>query len=330
VNLAPPPELTARRHAGALFQRARQFPPLRTAVAYPTSAQALVATVEAQRRGLLEPVLVGPSAAIERAAAEARVQLAGCEFVDTPQGANEAHEAAVTAVRLAREGDVGAVMKGSLHTEDLLRPVVARHDGLRIPGHPRRLSHVFWIDVPQYSRPLLLTDCVINVTPTLGTKCDIAQNAIDLARLLGIAQPKLAVVSATENVNASIRSTLDGQALAQMAARGEITGGLVDGPFGFDLAVSPDAVLAKGIVSAVAGQADIVLLPDLEAGNIVYKALVYLADALCAGIVLGTRVPVILTSRADSIDSRLASCALAVIQANVRADDPAAAPMAGR
>ena len=316
MNLALPPELASRRHVGALYRQARGLPPLATAVVYPTSAQALVATAEAHRRGLLAPVLVGPRASIETAARDAGADLGGCTFVET---GDDAHAAAARAVQLARSGEVRAVMKGSLHTEDLLRPVIARHSGLRLEDSARRLSHVFWLDVPNYPRPLMLTDCVINVTPSLATKRDIAQNAIELALLLGLRQPKLAIVSATENVNKSIPSTLDAQALTVMARRGEITGGLVDGPFGFDLAVSMESVRAKGITSAVAGNADILLLPDIEAGNIVYKALIHLADALCAGVVLGTRVPVILTSRADSIESRLASCALAVIQANAKA-----------
>jgi phosphate acetyltransferase len=308
-----PPAAFPRAHLPALFSRANALPALRTAIVYPTSAPALEAAVEARRRGLLDPVLVGPRPRIATTAAGAGIDLAGCTFVDTP---DDPHLAAKKAVAMAREGDVEALMKGSLHTEDLLRPVIARHDGLRRPGHARRLSHVFWLDVPYYPRPLLATDCVINVDPSVATKRDIAQNAIDLARLLGIERPRLAVVSATENVNPAIQSTLDARALVDMATKGEISGGLVDGPFGFDLSVSEDAVRAKGIVSEVAGRADIVLLPGLEAGNIVYKTLVYLAHALCAGVVLGTRVPVILTSRADSIESRLASCAVALIQAH--------------
>jgi phosphotransacetylase len=306
-------------HLPRLLARANALRALRTAIVYPTSLPAIAAAAEARRRALLEPVLVGPRPRIAAVAAEGAIDLTGCTLVDTP---DDPHLAARKAVAMARAGDVEALMKGSLHTEDLLRPVVARHDGLRIPGHGRRLSHAFWLDVPHYPRPLLATDCVINVDPSVGTKRDIAQNAIDLARLLGIEQPRLAVVSATENVNPAMQSTVDARALVEMAARGEIAGGLVDGPFGFDLSVSEEAVRAKGITSEVAGRADILLLPGIEAGNIVYKTLVYLAHALCAGAVLGTRVPVILTSRADSIESRLASCALALIQAHAMRTAP--------
>jgi len=306
------PDFAAHPRLAAVIDRARARPPLRTAIAYPLSAESLGAALAACACGLIDPVLVGPRAQIEAVAGAAGLSLTACAWVDT---ADDPALAARTAVALIRGGDAGAVMKGSLHTEDVLRAVIARHDGLRIPGRLRRLSHVFWVDVPAFPRPLLLTDCVVNIDPSLATKRDIIQNAFDFAHLLGYALPRLAVVSATENQNAAIRSTADALALKAMALRGEITGGDVDGPFGLDIALSAEAARIKGVDSPVAGTADILLLPGLEAGNIAYKALVYAAGALCAGVVLGTSAPVILTSRADTAASRVASCALACIQA---------------
>ncbi|MEO8135828.1 MAG: bifunctional enoyl-CoA hydratase/phosphate acetyltransferase [Betaproteobacteria bacterium] len=311
MNLPHAPELRARPRLAALVERARTHPALRTAIVYPCSAEAIGGALMARRYGVIEPVLVGPRAGIASAARAAGLETADCEFIDT---IDDPVVAATTAVALARAGAVGALMKGSLHTEELLRAVADRQSGLRIPGRTRRLSHVFWIDVPTFPRSIMLTDCVVNIAPSLTTKRDIVQNAFELARLLGYDQPKLAIVSATENPNPALASTIEAAALKAMAAHGEITGGLVDGPYAFDLAVSPEAARIKGIASPVAGNADILLLPGLEAGNILYKALIYMADALCAGVIIGTRMPVILTSRADSVLSRLASCALATIQ----------------
>lgn len=312
MNVPQVPELLARPRFAALVERARAGPPRRTAIVYPCSPEALRGALMARECGLIEPVLVGPRAAIDAAAMTAGLALAGCERVDT---LDDPAVAAATGVALARDGVVGALMKGSLHTEDLLRAVIERHGGLRMPGRTRRLSHVFWLDVPTFPRAIMLTDCVINVAPNINTKRDIIQNAFDLAHLLGYAMPKLAIVSATENPNPALPATVEAAELKALAARAEITGGIVDGPFAFDLAVSAEAARIKGVVSSVAGAADILLLPGLEAGNILYKALIYMADAICAGVIVGTRVPVILTSRADSIVSRLASCALACIQA---------------
>ena len=312
MNLPQPPEFLARPRFAALVERARTHPPLRTAIVYPCSAEALAGALMARQCAVVEPVLVGPRTRIRDTALAAGLAIDDCASIDT---ADDPAVAAAAAVALARAGMVGALMKGSLHTEDLLRAVIDRHAGLRTPGRARRLSHVFWFDVPAFPRPIMLTDCVVNIAPGLATRRDIVQNAFDLARLLGYAAPKLAIVSATENQNPALAATVEAAVLKAMAANGEITGGILDGPFAFDLAVSTEAARIKGVSSPVAGHADILLLPGLEAGNILYKALVYMADALCAGVIVGTRVPVILTSRADSIMSRLASCALASIQA---------------
>lgn len=312
MNLPQPPELLSRPRFAALVERARTHRPLRTAIVYPCSPEALAGALMAGQCAVIEPVLVGPRARIREAALAAGLAIDDCASVDT---ADDPAVAATAAVALARTGKVDALMKGSLHTEDLLRAVIDRHAGLRTPGRSRRLSHVFWFDLPAFPRPIMLTDCVVNIAPGIATKRDIVQNAFDLAHLLGYTAPKLAIVSATENRNPALASTVEAVALKAMAANGEITGGLVDGPFAFDLAVSTEAARIKGVSSPVAGCADILLLPGLEAGNILYKALIYMADALCAGVIVGTRVPVILTSRADSVTSRLASCALASIQA---------------
>ncbi|HEY5763933.1 MAG TPA: bifunctional enoyl-CoA hydratase/phosphate acetyltransferase, partial [Rhodocyclaceae bacterium] len=232
------------------------------------------------------------------------------------------HEAAATAVTLARNGDVEALMKGSLHTDELMGEVVARTGGLRTA---RRISHVFVMDVPTYPRPLLITDAAINIAPTLEDKVHIIQNAIDLAHVMGIAEPKVAILSAVETVNPKIQSTLDAAALCKMADRGQIKGGLLDGPLAFDNAVSLVAAKTKGIRSAVAGQADILVVPDLESGNMVAKQLEYLADALTAGVVLGAAVPIVLTSRADTAETRSASCAIAALMAHAKRKATAAA-----
>jgi len=287
---------------------ARHLAPLRTAVVHPVDAASLVGAVEAHRERLIEAVLVGHEIKIRRAAETAGIDISAFEIVT----AEHSHAAADIAVEMARAGKVEALMKGALHTEELMHAVVHPESGLRTA---RRVSHVFAIDAPSYPRPLFITDAAVNIYPTLLEKRDIVQNAIDLARSLGILVPRVAILSAVETVSPDIRSTLDAAALCKMADRGQILGALLDGPLAFDNAVSMEAARAKGIVSQVAGRADILVAPDLEAGNMIAKQLVYLADADMAGIVLGARVPVILTSRADGTLARLGSCAIALLLA---------------
>jgi phosphate acetyltransferase/phosphate butyryltransferase len=303
------PEVSLRERGGryrALLAAATDAPRVRTAVVHPVDTVSLLGAIEAAREGLIEAVLVGPEAKIRQAAAQANVDLADYRIVPTAHS----HAAADAAVALARTGEVQAIMKGALHTDELMHAVVAKDTGLRTG---RRISHVFAMDVPTYPRPLFITDAAINVYPTLEDKRDIVQNAIDLAHALGIAAPRVAILSALETVNPKIGSTIEAAALCKMAERGQIEGGLVDGPMAFDLAVSEEAARTKGFVSPVAGRADILVVPDLEAGNMLAKQLEYLADAQVAGIVLGARVPIMLTSRADGPLARLASCALAAL-----------------
>ncbi|MBU3889834.1 bifunctional enoyl-CoA hydratase/phosphate acetyltransferase [Methylosinus sporium] len=288
----------------SLLERCRAMRPIRIGVVHPCDAVSIEGALAARDRGLITPVLVGPRAKLAAAAAAANLSLEGVEIVDAPHS----HAAADNGVELVRRGELEALMKGSLHTDELMGAVVREGTGLRTE---RRVSHVFVLDVPNYCKPLLVTDAAINIAPTLAEKRDIAQNAIDLAHALGIEHPKLAVLSAVETVDAKIPSTIEAAALCKMADRGQITGADVDGPLAFDNAISPEAAKAKGIVSNVAGYADILLVPDLEAGNILAKQLVYLADAEDAGIVLGARVPIVLTSRADGVRARIVSCALA-------------------
>jgi phosphate acetyltransferase/phosphate butyryltransferase len=290
--------------------------PLRTAVVHPVDAPSLLGAIEAARAGLIVPVLVGPEARIRATAAQAGVDLAAYEIIAT----EHSHAAAEAAVALARAGRVEALMKGALHTDELLHAVLDRALGLRTA---RRLSHVFVIDTPGYPKPLFVTDAAINLYPSLTDKRDIVQNAIDLAHALGLPEPKVAILSAVETVNESIRSTVDAAALCKMADRGQITGALLDGPLAFDNAVSAEAAATKGIVSRVAGSADILVVPDVEAGNMLAKQLEYLAGAEIAGVVLGARVPIVLTSRADQTPARLASCAIALLMARQRSQ-PAA------
>jgi len=267
-------------------------------------------------RGMIIPVLVGPRTKIETVAAELGRNLSGVEIVDTPHS----HASAEQAVALARAGKVQMLMKGKLHTDELLGPVVDKATGLRTE---RRMSHVFALDVPTYPKMLMISDAAINIFPDLETKRDIVQNAINLARALGISLPKAALLSAVETVTSKIPSTLDAAALCKMADRGQITGGLLDGPFGFDNAVSKEAATTKGIISDVAGDPDILIVPDLESGNMIAKQLIYMAGADAAGIVLGARVPIILTSRADGVLSRLASAAMAQLYVHHNTKDPA-------
>ena len=298
--------LSERVHLHRLLAAAKERSSVRTGVVHPTDEASLDGVIAAAEQGLIDPLLIGPEDKIRAAAEAAGIDLSPYELVAT----EHSHAAAAKAVALARAGEVQALMKGKLHTDELMRAVVARETGLRTE---RRLSHIFAFDVPTYAQPLFITDAAINVAPTLEHKRDIVQNAIDLAHALGIECPKVAVLSAVETVTPIIPSTLDAAALCKMADRGQLSGALVDGPLAFDNAVSPEAAHIKGIVSPVAGQADILVVPDLEAGNMLAKQLEYLGGAEGAGIVLGARVPIILTSRADDAISRLASCALAVM-----------------
>lgn len=285
--------------------------PIQMAVIHPCDTESLKGALLARDRGLINPTLVGPEDKIRALAEEMGLDLHGCEFLNVPHS----HAAAESGVALAREGMVEALMKGSLHTDELMSEVVDKATGLRTD---RRISHVFMMDVPTYPRPLLITDAAVNVAPTLVTKVDIVQNAIDLARMLHIADPKVAILAAVETVNPDMQATLDAAALCKMADRGQIKGGVLDGPLAFDNAISVVAARTKGIKSVVAGQADILLVPDIESGNMLAKQLEYLADALSAGIVLGARVPIVLTSRADSAQTRTASTAIAVVMAHAR------------
>jgi phosphate acetyltransferase/phosphate butyryltransferase len=282
--------------------------PIRTAVLHPVDTVSLLGAIEAARTQLIVPLLIGPEAKIRAAAARAQLDISPYELIST----EHSEAAAVLSVAMARAGKVEALMKGALHTDELMRAVVDADQGLRTA---RRISHVFVIDAPGYPRPLFVTDAAINVYPTLDDKRDIVQNAIELAHALGIAMPKVAILAAVETVTTKLRSTLDAAALCKMADRGQITGGIIDGPLAFDNAVSVEAAKTKGIVSPVAGQADIFVVPDVEAGNMLAKQLEYLADAEIAGIVLGARVPIILTSRADEALARQCSCAIALLLA---------------
>jgi len=312
ANLATP-EIILRRNDGfaKLFKRCEALPPITCAVVHPCDRDSLLGALEAARRGLIVPILVGPEARIRVVARAESVDLAPYQIV----GVEHSHAAAEKAVEMARAGNVEALMKGSLHTDELMGSVVPSASGLRTA---RRISHVFVLDVPTYPRLLMVTDAAINLYPTLEDKVDICQNAIDLAHILGIAKPKVAILSAVETINPKIPGTLDAAALCKMADRGQITGALLDGPLAFDNAVSVEAARTKSIRSAVAGEADILLVPDLEAGNMLAKQLQYLAGADAAGIVCGTRVPVVLTSRADNVRTRLASAAVLKLVAHDR------------
>ena len=299
---------TERSQLDRLLVLAADLPPIRVAIVHPCDAVSLGSALEAFRMNLIVPVLVGPAAKIAAAAAMAGEDLAGIEIV----AVEHSHAAAETACRLARSGDVDAAMKGSLHTDELLAAAVDRESDLRTDG---RMSHVFILDVPSYPRPLFLSDAAINIAPDLATKKDIVQNAIDCAHALGVPEPRVAILAAVETVHPTMPATTDAAALAKMADRGQIVGGLIDGPLAFDNAISREAADSKQIVSSVAGIADVLIVPNIEAGNMMAKQLAYLADAQSAGIVMGARVPIILTSRADGRLSRLASCAAAVLVA---------------
>lgn len=299
---------TPNVHFQRLMDLARRAPAARTAVAWPCDPGALDAALAARAAGLMDPVLVGSAAAIRAAAATGGFDLSGI----TIESVDDAPGAATRCVALAAGGEVAAIMKGSLHTDELMAAVVAREGGLRTA---RRVSHVFAMGAPRFGRLLFITDAAVNIAPDLEAKRDIVQNAIEFAISLGVAHPRVAILAAVETVNPKMQSTLDAAALCKMADRGQIRGGILDGPLAFDNAISPESARTKGIASGVAGAADILVAPNLEAGNMLYKELVYMADAFAGGVVLGTRVPVILTSRADSLESRLAACACARIHA---------------
>jgi phosphate acetyltransferase len=294
-----------------LLTRCKSLEPVPTAVVHPCEASALAGAVEAAVKGLIVPILVGPSARIASVAKASGIDLGKFQIVDTPHS----NASAAKAVELIREGIAQVLMKGSLHTDELMAAIVAREGGLRTG---RRISHAFIMDVPTYHKVLIVTDGAINIAPTLEDKVDICQNAIDLAIALGLKKPKVAILAAVETVTSKMPATLDAAALCKMAERGQITGGILDGPLAFDNAISKQAAETKGVNSDVAGDPDILLAPDLEAGNILAKQLSFLARADSAGMVLGARVPVILTSRADSVRSRIASCAVAMMVAHAR------------
>lgn len=300
-----------------VVKAAQALPRVTTAIAHPCDDVSLESAVEAARLGLITPVLVGPTARIRDVAARAGLDISGMEIVD----AAHSNDSAEKAVALVRSGRAGALMKGSLHTDELMGAVVARDGGIRTE---RRISHCFVMDVPGHPKPFVITDAAVNITPSLTDKIDIVQNAIDLAHAMGLAEVRVAILSAMETVNPKVPSTIEAAALCKMADRGQITGALLDGPLALDNAIQPEAAAIKHIVSPVAGNADILVVPDLDAGNMLAKSLSFLAEADAAGIVLGARVPIILTSRADSLLTRLASCAVAVLVAAARRSDTVA------
>jgi phosphate acetyltransferase len=312
VPTSDEPEITpARRHAkyDRLIAAAREIRAVPTAVAHPCDESSLKGALDAAAAGMIQPILVGPEGKIRGVAEKLGVDIGAAEIVDVPHS----HAAAAKAVELVRTGGAQLIMKGSLHTDELLAEIARRETGLRTE---RRISHVFIMDVPTYPRTLFITDAAVNIFPDLEAKRDIVQNAVDLHVGLGLGAPKVAILSAVETVTPKIPSTIDAAALCKMADRGQIVGAELDGPLAFDNAISPEAARIKGIRSAVAGQAQILIVPDLEAGNMLAKNLTFLSNADAAGIVLGARVPIILTSRADQVRARMASCAVAALYAN--------------
>ena len=305
------PELVGGEKYKRLIAAAQRQTRIRVAVAHPCDEVSLRGAIEAHKLGLIEPILVAPLARVRNAADRAHLELGGFELVDSAHS----HDSAAKAVGLVTAGRVEALMKGSLHTDELMGAVVAREGGIRTE---RRISHCFIMDVPRHPEPLIVTDAAINIAPDLDAKVDIVQNAIDLAHAMDAPEVRVAILSAMETVTAKVPSTIEAAALCKMAERGQITGALLDGPLALDNAISPEAAAIKKIVSPVAGRANVLVVPDLEAGNMLAKSLSFLAGADAAGIVLGARVPIILTSRADSLLSRLASCAVAVMVASAR------------
>ena len=298
-------------HFAGLLQHCAGLPPQPTAVVHPCEAGALRGALESAGWGLIAPILVGPRRKIEAVAMEAGLDLGDLPLEDVPHS----HAAAARGVALIREGRATLLMKGSLHSDELLHEVLAKEGGLRTE---RRLSHVFAVSVPSYHKPLFVTDAAVNIFPGLDDKADICRNAIDLLHVLGVARPKVALLSAVETINTRLPSTLEAAALVVMSLRGQIEGALLDGPLAFDNAISAEAARIKGIHSEVAGDPDILLVPDLEAGNILAKQLIYLSGAESAGLVLGARVPIVFTSRSDSLRARVASCALGALLAEAR------------
>ncbi len=314
-NAAPPPEVQVKtsehNYEQWLMGKVRGMKPLKTAVVHPVDIFSLSGAIEAAQRGIIDPVLVGPEHKIRKVAEDAHIDLDDYTIFSTPHS----HAAAFSAVEMVLQGKVEALMKGKLSTEELLEAVVNPEHGLRTG---RRMSHVFVLDVPSYPKPLFLTDAAVNIKPTLMEKKDIVQNAIDLFQTLGLGTPKVAILSAVEMVNEKIPSTLDATALCKMAERGQITGGVLDGPLAFDNAISRESAAIKGIKSEVAGDADILVVPDIESGNMLYKELRYFSGVQGAGIVLGAKVPIILTSRSSDAENRVVSAALALLYARTK------------
>jgi len=307
----PVPELIVNnpyRHYLAMIARANSKPAVRTAIAWPCDEVSLGGAIQAYKDKLIVPILVGSEEKIRDLAKSMELDLTGIEIVDI----ETSRAAAMRAVEIARKGEAQMLMKGSLHTDEIMGAVVSREGGLRTG---RRISHVFMLDVPSYHKPLFVTDAAVNIQPDLETKISILQNAIDMMVMLEVENPKVAILSAVEQINPAIPSTLDAAALCKMVDRGQITGAIVDGPLAFDNAISSDAARIKKIVSKVAGDPDLLMVPNLEAGNILFKELQYLAGALAAGVVVGAKVPIVLTSRADGEMARMASCALGVLLA---------------
>jgi phosphate acetyltransferase len=305
------PEVSVRHHDsfGVLFDAVQTLEPVPTAVVHPVDQVSLQGAMEAAQDGFIQPILVGPLARIRAVANELGIDLGGTEVIDVAHS----HAAAERAVALIREGRAEILMKGSLHTDEVLSAVLDKVNGIRTA---RRISHIFVMDVPTYPKLLLVSDAAVNIAPDLEAKADICQNAIDLAHTLGVERPKVAILSAVETIRPKIQSTLDAAALCKMAERGQIQGGVLDGPLAMDNAINPEAARIKKIASEVAGVADVLIVPDLESGNILAKQLIFLANAEAAGVVLGARVPIVLTSRADSVRTRRASAAVAVLHAH--------------
>jgi phosphate acetyltransferase len=311
ASLAAAAATTPHEKYDQLIATARKHPPITTAVCHPCDAVSLESAVEAAKLGLVKPILVGPLSRVRHAAKEGGLDISGFELIDSAHS----HDSAAKAVELVRTGRAEALMKGSLHTDELMGAAVSRDKGIRTA---RRISHCFVMDVPRHPDALIISDAAVNIAPTLEDKVDIVQNAIDLAHALGVPEVRVAILSAMETVNPKVASTIEAAALCKMADRGQITGAVLDGPLALDNAISPEAAAIKHIISPVAGRANVLIVPDLEAGNMLAKSLSFLAGADAAGIVLGTRVPIILTSRADSLLTRLASCAVAVLVAAAR------------
>jgi phosphate acetyltransferase len=301
-----------------LLSAAKALPPVTTAVVHPCDEVSISGALEAAKLGLITPILVGPPARVQGAAKTAGLDISTLGLV----GSEHSHDSAAKAVELVRQAKAEALMKGSLHTDELMGAVVARESGIRTV---RRISHCFIMDVPGHTDPLIITDAAVNISPSLADKVDIVQNAIDLAHAMRFQEVRVAILSAMETVNPKVVSTIEAAALCKMADRGQITGGILDGPLALDNAISEEAAAIKRISSPVAGRANILVVPDLEAGNMLAKSLSFLAGADAAGIVLGARVPIMLTSRADSLITRLASCAVASLVADVRRQMPSAA-----